>query len=98
MISHVCIGVNDFSTSFAFYSAVLATLGLQLKFSESSRAWAGCGSAAECTALYGSAYANVGGEIDPPTPVGNIASAIRAPNLTVASGGQIVNVGNVIGR
>ncbi len=58
----------------------------------------GCGSAAECTALYGNAYTNVGGVIDPPTPVGNIAAAIQAPNLTVTSGGQIVNVGNVIGQ
>lgn len=58
----------------------------------------GCGSAAECTALYGNAYTNVGGVIDPPTPVGNIAAAIQAPNLTVTSGGQIVNVGNVVGQ
>ncbi len=58
----------------------------------------GCGSAAECTALYGSAYTNVGGAIDPPTPVGNIAATIEAPNLTVTSGGKIINVGNVIGQ
>ncbi len=47
----------------------------------------GCGSSAECTALYGSAYTNVGGVIDPPTPVGNIASTIQAPNLSITSGG-----------
>ncbi len=58
----------------------------------------GCGSSAECTALYGSAYTNVGGVIDPPTPVGNIASTIQAPNLSITSGGQIVNVGNVVGQ
>ncbi|WP_081771952.1 two-partner secretion domain-containing protein [Paraburkholderia nodosa] len=58
--------------------------------------WA-CGSAAECTALYGSAYTSVGGAIDPPTPVGNIAATIQAPNLTISSGGQIQNVGNVLG-
>lgn len=58
----------------------------------------GCGSAAECTALYGSAYTDVGGAIDPPSPVGNIAATIQAPNLTVSSGGQIVNVGNVVGQ
>ena len=58
----------------------------------------GCGSAAECTALYGNAYTSVGGAIDPPTPVGNIAATIQAPNLTLTSGGQIVNVGNVIGQ
>jgi filamentous hemagglutinin len=58
--------------------------------------WA-CGSAAECTALYGSAYTNVGGTIDPPQPVANISATIQAPNLTITSGGQIENVGNVLG-
>ncbi|WP_296651289.1 filamentous hemagglutinin N-terminal domain-containing protein [Paraburkholderia sp.] len=58
--------------------------------------WA-CGSPAECTALYGNAYTRVGGAIDPPTPVGNIAATIQAPNLTISSGGQIQNVGNVVG-
>lgn len=58
--------------------------------------WA-CGSVAECTALYGTAYSGTGGTIDPPTPVGNIAATIQAPNLTITSGGQIENVGNVIG-
>ncbi len=58
--------------------------------------WA-CGSPAECTALYGSAYTSTGGTIDPPQPVGNIAATIQAPNLTITSGGQIQNVGNVIG-
>ncbi|MFM0397879.1 beta strand repeat-containing protein [Paraburkholderia aspalathi] len=58
--------------------------------------WA-CGSSAECTALYGSAYTSTGGTIDPPQPVGNIAATIQAPNLTITSGGQIQNVGNVIG-
>ena len=58
--------------------------------------WA-CGSAAECTALYGSAYTRVGGTIDPPQPVGNIAATIQAPSLTITSSGQIQNVGNVLG-
>ncbi|MGX7002460.1 beta strand repeat-containing protein [Caballeronia sp. KNU42] len=58
--------------------------------------WA-CGSVAECTALYGSAYTGTGGTINPPTPVGNIAATIQAPNLSITSGGQIQNVGNVIG-
>jgi len=58
--------------------------------------WA-CGSAAECTALYGSAYTNTGGPIDPPQPVGNIAATIQAPNLSISSNGQIQNVGNVLG-
>lgn len=58
--------------------------------------WA-CGSPEQCAALYGSAYAATGGVINPPTPVGNIAATIQAPNLTITSGGQIQNVGNVIG-
>ena len=58
--------------------------------------WA-CGSAAECTALYGTAYTNTGGTIDPPQPVGNIAATIQAPNLSISSNGEIQNVGNVIG-
>jgi filamentous hemagglutinin len=58
--------------------------------------WA-CGSTAECIALYGAAYTHVGGSIDPPQPVGNIAATIQAPNLTITSGGEIQNVGNVLG-
>ncbi|WP_176055085.1 MULTISPECIES: VOC family protein [Paraburkholderia] len=41
MLSHVFIGVNDFERAFAFYSAVLAELGLALKFREEDRPWAG---------------------------------------------------------
>jgi len=59
--------------------------------------WA-CGSVAECTAIYGSAYTSVGGVIDPPTPIGNIAATIEAPNLTITSGGQVQNVGNLLGN
>ncbi|CAN7282247.1 filamentous hemagglutinin N-terminal domain-containing protein [Paraburkholderia hospita] len=58
--------------------------------------WA-CGSPEQCTALYGDAYTKAGGAIDPPTPVGNIAATIQAPNLSITSGGEIQNVGNVIG-
>lgn len=58
--------------------------------------WA-CGSAEQCAELYGSAYTATGGTINPPTPVGNIAATIQAPNLSITSGGQIQNVGNVIG-
>ncbi|MCD9120536.1 filamentous hemagglutinin N-terminal domain-containing protein [Cupriavidus sp. UGS-1] len=58
--------------------------------------WA-CGSAEQCAQLYGSAYTATGGTINPPTPVGNIAATIQAPNLSITSGGQIQNVGNVLG-
>ncbi|MBN3817276.1 adhesin, partial [Paraburkholderia sp. Se-20369] len=58
--------------------------------------WA-CGTPEQCKALYGSAYTSTGGAIDPPTPVGNIAATIQAPNLSISSSGQIQNVGNVLG-
>ncbi len=58
--------------------------------------WA-CGSVAECTQLYGSAYTSVGGTIDPPQPIGNIAATIQAPNLSISANGVIQNVGNVVG-
>lgn len=41
MISHVCVGVNEFDRAFAFYSAIMAALGHELKFCEPSAHWAG---------------------------------------------------------
>ncbi|WP_144107076.1 VOC family protein [Paraburkholderia sp. BCC1886] len=41
MISHVFVGVTDFERAFRFYSAVMATLRLELKFCESGKPWAG---------------------------------------------------------
>lgn len=41
MISHVFLGISDFDRAFAFYSKVLAELGLTLKFCEASKPWAG---------------------------------------------------------
>lgn len=41
MISHVCIGVNEFEKAFAFYSIVMTALGHELKFCEPDRPWAG---------------------------------------------------------
>ncbi len=41
MISHVFVGVGDFSRAMDFYSAVLAELGLQQKFCEAEKSWAG---------------------------------------------------------
>lgn len=40
MISHVFVGVTDFKRAFAFYSAVMNELGLQLKFCEQEKPWA----------------------------------------------------------
>lgn len=41
MLSHVHIGVTDFNRTFAFYSAIMETLGCPLKFLEPDRPWAG---------------------------------------------------------
>jgi len=41
MLSHCFIGVNDFPRCFAFYSAIMAVLGHEPRFSESDRPWAG---------------------------------------------------------
>jgi catechol 2,3-dioxygenase-like lactoylglutathione lyase family enzyme len=41
MLSHVHVGITDFPRAFKFYSAVMSSLGLPLKFSEPERSWAG---------------------------------------------------------
>jgi catechol 2,3-dioxygenase-like lactoylglutathione lyase family enzyme len=41
VISHIHIGINDFSRAFVFYEAIMRELGLLLKFSEPDNAWAG---------------------------------------------------------
>lgn len=40
MISHIHIGVTAFERALAFYSPLLAELGLQLKFSDARKPWA----------------------------------------------------------
>ncbi len=41
MLSHVHVGADDFEQAFAFYSALFGVLGLELKFREDDRQWAG---------------------------------------------------------
>jgi catechol 2,3-dioxygenase-like lactoylglutathione lyase family enzyme len=41
MISHVFVGITDFDRAFKFYSALMAELGLRLKFCEREVPWAG---------------------------------------------------------
>ena len=41
MISHVFIGITNFKRALPFYSTVMATLGLQLKFADPATPWAG---------------------------------------------------------
>jgi len=41
MISHVFIGVGDFDRAYGFYAALTATLGLERKFVDPGKPWAG---------------------------------------------------------
>ncbi len=41
MLSHVFVGITDFARAFAFYTKVLDTLGLELKFAQPEVPWAG---------------------------------------------------------
>ena len=41
MLSHLCLGTNDFARAYDFYSALLGELGLVEKFHDPTRPWAG---------------------------------------------------------
>ncbi|QYF93728.1 VOC family protein [Massilia sp. PAMC28688] len=41
MISHVYVGVENFERALVFYSAVMDTLDMQIKFAEPTKSWAG---------------------------------------------------------
>ena len=41
MLSHVFVGITDFERALAFYRPVLASLGIQERFCEAERPWAG---------------------------------------------------------
>ena len=45
MFSHVFVGVQDFDRALAFYTPLMAALGLPLRFIERDRPWAGWQSA-----------------------------------------------------
>ncbi len=47
MFSHVSIGVSDFERSYRFYRAVMNALGLEERFVERDRPWAGWHSAGQ---------------------------------------------------
>ena len=52
MISHVFIGVNDFNRALVFYQGVMEILGLDLKFTDFERPWAGWKHPRHCTASF----------------------------------------------
>ena len=41
MFSHICVGVSDFERALSFYEPLMATLGIEARFCERSRPWAG---------------------------------------------------------
>lgn len=41
MFSHIFIGITDFDRAFAFYSALMDSLGIEPRFCDPSRPWAG---------------------------------------------------------
>ena len=41
MLSHVFVGITEFPRALAFYTGVMMTLGLELKFSDPEIPWAG---------------------------------------------------------
>jgi catechol 2,3-dioxygenase-like lactoylglutathione lyase family enzyme len=41
LISHIFIGITDFPRALRFYSPLMQTLGLQLKFVDAAKPWAG---------------------------------------------------------
>ena len=41
MISHVHVGIGDFARAWRFYNAILPLLGLEVRFNEPDRGWAG---------------------------------------------------------
>jgi lactoylglutathione lyase len=41
MLSHVFIGISDFDRALAFYNPLMATLGIEARFCERGRPWAG---------------------------------------------------------
>lgn len=41
MFSHIFVSVTDFERAFAFYDPLMRTLGIQLRFCEQDKPWAG---------------------------------------------------------
>ena len=52
MISHVFIGITDFQRAFRFYSSIMDTLGLRLKFCDTDKSWAGWMAAEKARPLF----------------------------------------------
>lgn len=57
----------------------------------------GCGTGANCSTLFGSAY-HASDSVQPPTPYKSLSGTIQAPSLSMTAGGQLQNSGNVLGQ
>ncbi|MED5622295.1 VOC family protein [Ideonella sp. BN130291] len=65
MYSHVFVSVTDFQRAFGFYSAVMDSLGLQLRFHQPAKPWAGWHSASGARPLFVIAHPYDGRPHDP---------------------------------
>ena len=52
MFSHIMVGVSDFKRAMAFYQPVLDALGVQFRFLEEDRPWAGWQTSPEARPLF----------------------------------------------
>ena len=91
MISHVFVGITDFQRAFRFYSAVMETLGLQLKFCDADKPWAAWMVSGKARPLFiiGSPY---NGEIA--TAGNGQMIALLAPNRTAVDNAYTVALKN----
>ena len=52
MFSHIFVSVTDFDRAFSFYSALMEALGVELRFRERGKPWAGWHSAGRARPLF----------------------------------------------
>ncbi|WP_137885151.1 VOC family protein [Pseudomonas sp. 2FE] len=52
MFSHIFVGVTDFDRALSFYSALMPCLGIEARFCDHNRSWAGWQSAEETRPLF----------------------------------------------
>ncbi len=76
MLSHIFIGITDFERALRFYRPVLASLGIEERFCEPERPWAGWHSAGGQRPLFVIARPHDG---QPPTPGNGQMPAFLAP-------------------
>src|SRR5450830_1598195 len=77
MLSHIFIGITDFERALRFYRPVLASLGIEERFCEPERPWAGWHSAGGQRPLFVIARPHDG---QPPAPGNGQMTAFLAPS------------------